>query len=240
MLRDLIKKVLSESSSDSSGSGSYITALQPGLRPFEKSSLQPFNLPVSDYNSPLLQYDSYDGKMDERLDQIKQIEKTAKKITDKIRRNPHMTMSDDDGNPVNPTPGKHLTFVPIQEWVEVNENTISEDLAVWFGTKKKPKGSSQPKGPWVNICRKKEGGGHPPCGRPEADSKGYPKCRAAGVASKMTDSQKKAACSQKRRAEKTNPKTGTGNSPTMTSYKPRKQNESLERLIGKLIKESKK
>jgi hypothetical protein len=36
---------------------------------------QPFNLPVSDYNSPLLQYDSYDGKMNERLDQIKQIEK---------------------------------------------------------------------------------------------------------------------------------------------------------------------
>ncbi len=65
-------------------------------------------------------------------------------------------------------------------------NLLKEDLAVWFGTKKKPKGSKQPKGPWVNICRKKEGGGHPPCGRPEADSKGYPKCRAAGVASKIS------------------------------------------------------
>ena len=128
MLRDLIKKVLSESSSDSSGSGSYITALQPGLRPFEKSSLQPFNLPVSDYNSPLLQYDSYDGKMDERLDQIKQIEKTAKKITDKIRRNPHMTMSDDDGDIINPTSGK------LNEWVEITESTVLEDLGVWFGT----------------------------------------------------------------------------------------------------------
>ena len=95
-------------------------------------------------------------------------------------------------------------------------HTVNEDLAVWFGTKKKPKGSKQPKGPWVNICRKKEGGGHPPCGRPEADSKGYPKCRAAGVASKMTDAQKKSACSQKRRAEKTKPKTGTGNKPTIS------------------------
>jgi hypothetical protein len=240
MLRDIIKKVLLEAASDSGGAGSYITALQPGMRPFDKTQLQPFNIPVSEYDSPLLQYDSYDGKMEERLDQIKQIEKTAKKITDKIRRNPYMTMSDDEGNPVNPTPGKHLKFVPIQEWVEVNENTISEDLAVWFGTKKKPKGSSQPKGPWVNICRKKEGGGHPPCGRPEASDKGYPKCRAAGVASKMSDSQKKAACAQKRRAEKTHNKTGTGNSPKMTSYKPRKnQNESLDRLIDKIIKEIK-
>jgi len=102
-------------------------------------------------------------------------------------------------------------------------HTISEDLAVWFGTKKKPKGSKQPKGPWVNICRKKEGGGHPPCGRPDADSKGYPKCRAVHVASKMTDAQKKAACAQKRRAEKKEPKSGTGNKPTMTSYKPKKK-----------------
>ena len=115
-------------------------------------------------------------------------------------------------------------------------NTIKEDLGVWFGTKKKPKGSKQPKGPWVNICRKKEGGGHPPCGRPEADSKGYPKCRAAGVASKMTDAQKKSACAQKRRAEKTNPKTGTGNKPKMVSYKPKKKTN--ESIIISLIRKS--
>jgi hypothetical protein len=116
---------------------------------------------------------------------------------------------------------------------------LKEDLAVWFGTKKKPKGSKQPKGPWVNICRKKEGGGHPPCGRPEGESKGYPKCRAAGVASKMTDAQKKAACAQKRRAEKKDPKVGKGNKPTMTSYKPKKKkNEGLRNLIHKVLKES--
>jgi len=107
-------------------------------------------------------------------------------------------------------------------------HTINEDLGVWFGTKKKPKGSKQPKGPWVNICRKDKDGKHPPCGRPEAHSKGYPKCRAAGVAGKMTDAQKKSACSQKRRAEKSNPKTGTGNKPKMVSYKPKKKtNESI-------------
>jgi hypothetical protein len=119
-------------------------------------------------------------------------------------------------------------------------HTISEDLAVWFGTKKKPKGSKQPKGPWVNICRKDKNGKHPPCGRPQADSKGYPKCRAAGVAGKMSDSQKRAACQQKRREEKKSPKTGTGNAPTMVSYKPKKksQNESiLKNLIIKVLTE---
>ncbi len=117
------------------------------------------------------------------------------------------------------------------------EKMLNEDLAVWFGTKKKPKGSKQPKGPWVNICRKKEGGGHPPCGRPDADPKGYPKCRAAGVASKMTDAQKKAASAQKRRAEKKDPKVGKGNKPTMVSYKTKK-NESLRNTILNVLKES--
>jgi hypothetical protein len=118
----------------------------------------------------------------------------------------------------------------------IDKTKIVEDLAVWFGTKKKPKGSKQPKGPWVNICRKKEGGGHPPCGRPEASDKGYPKCRAAGVASKMSDSQKKSACQQKRKAEKTHSKSGTGNKPKMVSYKPK--NESLKDLIKKVLKEN--
>ena len=110
----------------------------------------------------------------------------------------------------------------INEWSYEEAPIITEDLAVWFGTKKKPKGSSQPKGPWVNICRKVDGK-HPPCGRSEADTKGYPKCRAAGVAGKMSASQKQAACAQKRRAEKKDPKLGTGNKPTMTSYKPKKK-----------------
>ena len=114
-------------------------------------------------------------------------------------------------------------------------HAVNEDLAVWFGKKKKPKGSKQPKGPWVNICRKVDGK-HPPCGRPDADSKGYPKCRAAGVAGKMSDSEKRSACAQKRRAEKSDPKVGKGNKPTMTSYKPRNE-EYLVSLIKKVLKE---
>ena len=123
----------------------------------------------------------------------------------------------------------------IRKTDNLKEEFLKEDLAVWFGTKKKPKGSKQPKGPWVNICRK-EDGKHPPCGRPEAKDKGYPKCRAVGVAAKMSASEKRSACQQKRRAEKTEPKTGTGNAPTMTSYKPR--NEGIKSLIRKVLREN--
>ena len=105
---------------------------------------------------------------------------------------------------------------------KIAKETIKEDLSVWFGKKKKPKGSSQPKGPWVDICQKVDGK-HPPCGRPDTDKGSYPKCRAAGVAGKMSDSQKRSACQQKRNAEKKDTQTGKGQKPIMTSYKPRKK-----------------
>ncbi len=101
-------------------------------------------------------------------------------------------------------------------------HTINEDLAVWFGKKKKPKGSSQPKGPWVDICRKVDGK-HPPCGRSDTSKGSYPKCRASGVAGKMSDSAKRSACQRKRTAEKNDNQTGKGQKPIMVSNKPRKK-----------------
>lgn len=93
-------------------------------------------------------------------------------------------------------------------------DTINEDLAVWFGKKKKPKGSSQPKGPWVDICRKVDGK-HPPCGRSDTSKGSYPKCRASGVAGKMSDSAKRSACQRKRSAEKKDTQSGKGQKPIM-------------------------
>jgi hypothetical protein len=52
----------------------------------------------------------------------------------------------------------------------------------------------------------------------------------------MTDSQKKSACQQKRKAEKTHSKSGTGNKPKMTHYKPK--NESLKELIKGVLREN--
>jgi hypothetical protein len=51
----------------------------------------------------------------------------------------------------------------------------------------------------------------------------------------MSDSEKKSACQQKRKAEKTHSKSGTGNKPKMVSYKPK--NESLRDTIKRVLVE---
>jgi hypothetical protein len=303
----LIKKIIREATSDGGSSrGSYVGPLQPGIRLFKKNEMGPFTIPVSKYDSPLLSYDSYDGKMDETKKQIKKIEVKAKKNSDYLKKHPELTASDEDGSNINQTPGKGKKTVPIRETKKLNESntsissgeytgplelglkkwkknelgpfyifldhtindmaikkslknnierivgmwekgedntydidthdvhTIKEDLSVWFGKKKKPKGSSQPKGPWVDICRKVNGK-HPPCGRSDASTGSYPKCRAAGVAGKMSDSQKKNACQQKRKAEKNDPQSGKGQKPVMTSYKTKK--ESVDSIVFNIISE---
>ena len=228
-IREIIRKVLKESTSTSSGArGSYIAPLTLGLRRFKDIDNQPFTVRVSEYDSPFLEYDSYDGSMKTPKKQIKKIEKKAERVTKFIKNHPNSTSGDEDGGIINQTPGKGKTFVPIKE-------DVNEDLAVWFGTKKKPKGSSQPKGPWVNICRKVDGK-HPPCGRSDTDKGAYPKCRATGVAGKMSDSEKRSACQQKRSAEKKDTQTGKGQKPIMTSYKTKKtQKESLNIIIRNIL-----
>ena len=226
----LNKKHIKETTGSGS-SGHFKVPIVLAPQYWKEDQLGPFNIPVYHYNNAELAYEEADGDFKETPEERAKIEKRTDKLSriDDYLKSFYTGQNDEEGSALNPT----MSGEPLKE------SLLKEDLAVWFGTKKKPKGSKQPKGPWVNICRKKEGGGHPPCGRPEADGKGYPKCRAAGVASKMTDAQKKAACSQKRRAEKANPKAGTGNSPTMTSYKPKKsRNEQLRDLVRKIIKES--
>ena len=313
-LNQIIKKVLSEATSTSGSRGSYIAPLLPGERYFKPNVSAPFTVADSKYKSPDLAYDSYDGKMERSKKQIGKEEKVANKIYNYIKKHPDSTFSDDNGNNINPKPGKNKKIVPVNEWVdlysinlnetstaisaggyngpislglkkwkkselepftefvdtEFNHNekqktlknnvkgyvghweknkdnsyklynydahTINEDLAVWFGKKKKSKGSSQPKGPWVNICSKVDGK-HPPCGRQDTSKGSYPKCRAAGVAGKMSDSQKRSACQQKRTAEKKDTQTGKGQKPVMTHYEPKKkktQNESLDVLVRNIL-----
>ena len=112
------KKYISEATSDSSVTkGGYIPPLQPGLRPFKKNALAPFTDELSDYDSPLLQYDSYDGKMDLNQKQIKRVESQARKVTNYIKNHPNSTFSDDEGNNINQFPkGKNKkSIVPIKE-----------------------------------------------------------------------------------------------------------------------------
>ena len=72
---------------------------------------------------------------------------------------------------------------------------MNEDLRKWFSQN------------WVDISRKKKGGGHPPCGasadkgvRAKDSSKKYPKCVPANKAKNMSKKQKKSAVTRKRRA----------------------------------------
>jgi hypothetical protein len=98
--------------------------------------------------------------------------------------------------------------------VEPKKESFNEDLKRWFKEK------------WVDVSKKVDGK-HPPCGRKDADGKAYPKCRPSKkvssetpkVASSYDKDEKKAMTQQKRRAEKKDPKVGTGNKPTMTHYK---------------------
>ena len=224
-MRNIIRKIIKEVSG-AGISGAYSGPLVLGPQIWGDEQLGPFTERLYKYTNAQLAYQEADGDFTESPEEREKIEQRTKKLSkmNMERKKTYRGQNDEEGSAINPT---------------MSGEPLKEDLAVWFGTKKKPKGSKQPKGPWVNICRKKEGGGHPPCGRPEADSKGYPKCRAKGVAANMTDAQKKSACSQKRRAEKSDPKFGTGNKPTMTSYKPKKsQNESLRDLITKILRES--
>ena len=98
-----------------------------------------------------------------------------------------------------------------------NGEVLQEDLGRWFKEK------------WVDVSRKIDGK-HPPCGRSDADGekgrKGYPKCRPSKkvskdtpkVASSYDKKEKKAMTSQKRSAERTDPKIGKGKKPTMTKF----------------------
>jgi hypothetical protein len=213
----------------------------------------PFTEYATEWDDPLLDYDSLDGKMSYSKKTIKKREKRAEKIAKYIKNNPDKFAWADDAGVMNGLPAQNTDAKPIKnydpkkttvsltgvkklgEWVELDKIPLNEDLAVWFGTKKKPKGSKQPKGPWVNICRKVDGK-HPPCGRPDTDKGGYPKCRAAGVAGKMSDSEKKSACQQKRNAEKKDTQSGKGQKPVMTSYKPKKtQKESLDVIVRNIL-----
>lgn len=198
---------------------------------WHKDALAPFNIPVYKYNNAELAYEEADGDFKETPEERSKIEKRTDKLSriDDYLKSFYTGQNDEDGSNI-------ADVEPPEKIIKQAVGPLKEDLAVWFGTKKKPKGSKQPAGPWVNICRKKEGGGHPPCGRPEASDKGYPKCRGVGVASKMSDSQKRSACQQKRKAEKTHSKSGTGNKPKMTHYEPK--NESIKDLIKKVLRES--
>jgi hypothetical protein len=220
-----MKKSNLNETTNTGGSGTYRAPVRPGFRLWDGDTLKPFTEKLNGYENAEVYVDSLDGNITTK--DIKEKEKKAKKIA-KFDMS-HPIQNDDDGGNLNNDDTKPELIK------KLFKSNVNEDLAVWFGTKKKPKGSKQPKGPWVNICKKDKNGKHPPCGRPEASDKAYPKCRAAGVAGKMTDSEKKSACQQKRRAEKKDTQVGKGQKPVMTSYKPKNESFIIELIRKSLL-----
>lgn len=230
-----MKKTRISEATGSAGAGKFKVPIVLAPQLWKDDQLGPFTEPVYHYKNAELAYEEADGDFKESPEKRARIERETDKVAevDMYLKKFYTGQNDDEGSNIGDV---ELPKSVIDKVTHIKESFLKEDLGVWFGTKKKKKGSSQPQGPWVNICRKKEGGGHPPCGRSEAESKAYPKCRARSVAARMTDSQKKSACSQKRKAEKTHSKSGTGNKPKMVHYKPK--NEGLKSLILKVLKES--
>lgn len=221
------KRKINEATS-SANAGHYKVPIVLAPQVWTKGQLGPFIDPVYDYTNAQLAYQEADNDYLESPERRHDIENKTRKLSkaSMYLKKFYTGQNDEEGSAINPT----MSGLPPKE-----VDFLNEDLAVWFGTKKKPKGSKQPKGPWVNICRKDKNGKHPPCGRSKADTKGYPKCRAVHVASKMSASEKRNACQQKRAAEKKDPKVGKGNKPTMVSHRPK--NEGLTGLIKKVLRE---
>ena len=95
------------------------------------------------------------------------------------------------------------------------EEIISEEyqdgLRKWFKQK------------WVNIGKKKKGGGHPECGT-SGDKKGYAKCVPASKAASMSKKEKASATRRKRAAQNKagrggKKQSGQGNKPIRVSTK---------------------
>jgi len=110
---------------------------------------------------------------------------------------------------------KEIVYEMIDDNTCVNcGNLVDENLRKWF------------KDRWVNIGKKKKGGGHPPCGT-SGKKRGYAKCVPASKAASMTKKQKSSATRRKRAAQNKagrggKQSAGQGKAPIRVSTKPKK------------------
>lgn len=102
------------------------------------------------------------------------------------------------------------------------EGSYQGGLRKWFKEK------------WVNLAKKKKGGGYAECGS-SGDNKGYAKCVPAAKAARMSDTEEKSAISRKRAAQKKAGRPGKksggkGQSPVFVKTDKKKTNESPEKF----------
>ena len=99
---------------------------------------------------------------------------------------------------------------------------IREYLKSFLTEGKKPSGglSGWFREKWVDISRKKKGGGHPPCGASagsksrKGGKRAYPKCVPASKVDSMSSKQKRSAVTRKRKRGST----GRGRAKMVSTY----------------------
>ena len=99
----------------------------------------------------------------------------------------------------------------------ITEGSYQGGLRKWFKEK------------WVNLAKKKKGGGYAECGT-SGHKKGYAKCVPAAKAARMSDKEEKSAISRKRSAQKKAGRPGKesgskGKSPIFVKTDKKKTNE---------------
>ena len=109
-------------------------------------------------------------------------------------------------------------------------NVVNENLRKWFKDK------------WVNIGKKKKGGGHPPCGT-SGKKRGYAKCVPKSKAANMTKKQKASATRRKRAAQNKADRGGTsstrGGGKKPINVKTKAESKmNLESYVGKMMTEA--
>ncbi len=97
---------------------------------------------------------------------------------------------------------------------EILNEEYKGGLRKWFNQK------------WVNIGKKKKGGGHPECGT-SGDKRGYAKCVPASKAASMSKKEKESATRRKRSAQNKagrggKKQAGQGNKPIRVSTSKKK------------------
>ena len=102
-IKKIVNQIIKEANSDRYA-GYYNGPLTMGEVDWEDSALGPFTNKVSKYFNAELEYDSYDGSLDSHKKDRKKLESKSRKIS-KYNKT-HKKLSDEEGGPINPTPGK--------------------------------------------------------------------------------------------------------------------------------------
>ena len=99
---DIFQKLLEydnmvNESTATSGSGSFRVPLRPGLKLWDKNTLEPFTQPLNHFNNAEIYVDSLDGNIDTKG--VKRKEKISNKISEYDKRHP--IQNDEDGSDLN-------------------------------------------------------------------------------------------------------------------------------------------